>query len=66
MQEMPVLTAEALQEVDSLNVDAHVVAEPTSWAGDYVTGTALKQGREVDAAVVVQQQPPMVETVPKA
>ena len=33
---------------------------------DYVTSTALKQGREVDAAVVVQRQPPMGETVLKA
>ena len=56
------LTAEALRGVNSLIFDA-----PSSRLAnllgkrDYVTGTALEQGCDLDKAVVVQRQAPTVQ-----
>ena len=61
------LTAEALRGVNSTIFDAQ-----SSWLAnvlgkrDNVTGTALEQGCDLDKAVVVQRQAPMVQTVLKA
>ena len=61
------LTAEALRGVNSTIFDpqssrlANVLGKR-----DYVTGTALEQGCDLDTAVVVQRQAPMVQTVLKA
>ena len=61
------LTAEALRGVNSTIFDAQS-SRLANVLGkrDYVTGTALEQGCDLDKAVVVQRQAPMVQTVLKA
>ena len=61
------LTAEALRGVSSRIFDAQGSRLANEWGRrDYVTGTALEQGCDLDKAVVVPRQAPMVQTVLKA
>ena len=56
------LTAKALRGVNSLIFDAQEQqACQRVGQADYVTGTALEQGCDLDKAVVVQRQAPMVQ-----
>ena len=61
------LTAEALRGVNSTIFDAQS-SRLANVLGkrDYVTGSALEQGCDLDKAVVVQRQALMVQTVLKA